>query len=1349
MPRQKSYNNIALAILTSILVIFPATFHLYAESSNPLELRLRIEQKSGSFQVRVSLPEMELDAGPYEFNPPIQKKQIDELRWYLEDYLKWPVGPPVKRAGRIEKNLHKWGKSLFDAVFTDREALGVWIQFRTPHIDRPRLLTIDSTDPEVLRLPWELMANEDAHLFALDITLRRRVHKSIQAVQEQFRVPVRVLMVISRPKDSSFIDPRASAKVLTDVAESIGKKNAEVEFLWPPTLKALNRRLRDPGKCKVHVLHFDGHGVYDMKKGLGYLLFEDEKGKKDLVDAERLGNILAMSKVPLVILDACQSAQAGKKDPFTSVAPRLIKAGVGSVVAMQYSVMVETSQRFFAAFYRALAQGSSIGQSMFEGRRTLMADSKRKTIYHPSDSSGPSGPSGPSDPSDPPGGEINCHLKDWFLPALYQQAKDSAPFAKAVLDPGRKVCKLPLFGNFPETRFKFTGRSKELWELERFLRKKRVVILHGFGGQGKTAIACEASRWLTRTGMFDRALFISFEEGGDAEWAAMQMGQVLQDEFSKLSREEQLPALKKALSQGSCLVVWDNFESLLPKGNAELPGEELRKLLNMGLALTEDNSAKLLITTRDRNLRHEGYEPSQVTAHMGIEGFRLSESLEFAGNILDELEHPRPDRPDLERLLEYLGGHPLSIQLVVPKLKDYNNNVKLVIDEFENLYPDFKSGKAKHRNESLDVSLSFSLNRLSDETKKQMTGLGVFEGRAMGFAIAIVCEIEKWNETGEKLMGELEGVGLVKKKNLLVPAGLLLLMSGKEDIPQEMFEKTVPMPFYKFHPTLAPYLRARQTSEERKALEERYRKFYYVLSLVLYKGDSRAPHETRIIAQKEMPNLRHALDITMKAGETDTAVKFAETVERFLNYFGRWRERDTMMKKMVSAAGTSASGGPLTKTEYLVQSRQGELLWQKGRAKEAEQIFRGLLARMDIGTDYDGVYDRALTLDRLGRCMKSQGRTAEAETEYSRALDVLAGMDQKDKNVRRQTGAVHTDLADILSDQGRYSEAREHYEASLKIYEALGDKRGSAVNSGQLGTLAMLQGDYDEARQRYKEALNRFKALGETQSEAILWHQLAMVAEKEAERTTGDQRTALLTEAEKAYKESLRLEESIGNNSGAGYTAGQLAILSYRARRYNDAELWHIKAKENFKKAEQQKETAMVYNNLADLLLNVHKIPQNERPPAFANRDLLSEAEQWAHQAREIRESIGDFSVEIWKTYGILANIAEALNNPKAVSHWRKKERKAYAAFPGHWAQYKKIWIPQIAAIRKAVQGDSEAKETVAGLLENFAQTDDWKNLAVVLGKVLSGERDAEKLADAYNLDVVDYLILVKVLEGV
>lgn len=89
----------------------------------------------------------------------------------------------------------------------------------------------------------------------------------------------------------------------------------------------------------------------------------------------------------------------------------------------------------------------------------------------------------------------------------------------------------------------------------------------------------------------------------------------------------------------------------------------------------------------------------------------------------------------------------------------------------------------------------------------------------------------------------------------------------------------------------------------------------------------------------------------------------------------------------------------------------------------------------------------------------------------------------------------------MLSDLGRYDEARREYEAALEIDKAVGgDERGTAVTLGQLDTLALRQGDLAEARERYRAALDAFHSLGEEQGEAGLWHQLGVVAQIEAER---------------------------------------------------------------------------------------------------------------------------------------------------------------------------------------------------------------------------------------------------------
>jgi tetratricopeptide (TPR) repeat protein len=72
-----------------------------------------------------------------------------------------------------------------------------------------------------------------------------------------------------------------------------------------------------------------------------------------------------------------------------------------------------------------------------------------------------------------------------------------------------------------------------------------------------------------------------------------------------------------------------------------------------------------------------------------------------------------------------------------------------------------------------------------------------------------------------------------------------------------------------------------------------------------------------------------------------------------------------------------------------------------------------------------------------------------------------------------------TDLADVLTDQGKYAEARAQYELGLESIKQLNDLRSQGVTLGQLGTLAMVEGDLADAVKRHSEALELFQRLGE------------------------------------------------------------------------------------------------------------------------------------------------------------------------------------------------------------------------------------------------------------------------------
>ncbi|MBI4279205.1 MAG: toll/interleukin-1 receptor domain-containing protein [Armatimonadetes bacterium] len=228
----------------------------------PLELTLTIERSDDDLVANVAFPEEGLRAGPIRFTPPIKSSGLDELRWYLEQYPRWPVGPDVGRAERLESRLKDWGVALFQVLFGTVDASRLWQQFRgeSRRLTRMPLLTLDATDPDALRLPWELLADEEGHLFALGISLRRRVQKVQAAQRVTFGLPIRILMIVARPEDSRtpFIDPRASPQAVLKAVELLGTENVVIEFLHPPTLQALDERLRDDKQPLVHVVHFDG-----------------------------------------------------------------------------------------------------------------------------------------------------------------------------------------------------------------------------------------------------------------------------------------------------------------------------------------------------------------------------------------------------------------------------------------------------------------------------------------------------------------------------------------------------------------------------------------------------------------------------------------------------------------------------------------------------------------------------------------------------------------------------------------------------------------------------------------------------------------------------------------------------------------------------------------------------------------------------------------------------------------------------------------------------------------------------------------------------------------------------------
>ncbi|MCC2867597.1 MAG: toll/interleukin-1 receptor domain-containing protein, partial [Candidatus Accumulibacter phosphatis] len=253
----------------------------------------------------------EVHSARFALEAPLGVIEADELRWYLEDYALWPSPLLAERAQRIEEQLAAWGWSLYGAalpMLPTAEVLKSWAALGGScgtgglgsagkrRLARRFSVEVDSASdagtPEeqvllareaatlLLGLPWELLHDGRGYLFqgGEPVRVRRRLPSEQPVPVAVLATPIRVLLASPRPEDDacSYIDLRASAGPLVDAMEALAGQ-VEVHLLTPPTLPALRDELDRAKRAgqPYHVLHFDGHGVYDRHAGLGALCFED------------------------------------------------------------------------------------------------------------------------------------------------------------------------------------------------------------------------------------------------------------------------------------------------------------------------------------------------------------------------------------------------------------------------------------------------------------------------------------------------------------------------------------------------------------------------------------------------------------------------------------------------------------------------------------------------------------------------------------------------------------------------------------------------------------------------------------------------------------------------------------------------------------------------------------------------------------------------------------------------------------------------------------------------------------------------------------------------------------------
>lgn len=1234
---------------------------------------------------------------------PLGRIEATELRFYLERYFLTPYGEFTKRARGIEARLPEWGQDLWETLPAPDPAapdpVKLWkdqaaksdrrFTVQAPPAFKLRRSATDEEKAahrteleaatELLALPWELLHDRHGYLFhhGIGVRVRRSLpggENPADLPESARHAPLRVLAVCARPEadGTAYIDHRVSIQPLTEALNALGDL-AEYEILSPPTFDALRDKLRaalTAGR-PFHIVHFDGHGVFDKVNGLGALVFEHPADtaklhdrRAEIISADRLGAELRQCGVGLFFLEACQSAQA-EENPEASVAGRLLQSGVPSVVAMSHSVLVETARRFTAAFYPALAEGARVGAAMLAGQRELHTHRRRGWGWEPR--------------GDQPGKmqRTPLELHDWFVPVLYQDGADPvllpvAPPAERVRRELAKDRELAT-GNLPKPPpHSFVGRSRLLLAAERLMLEagKNYVVLRGEGGEGKTTLAAELARWLVATRRASHAAFASVENlPADAVRAVLeQWGTQLVPDFAARADtvEHAVEVLAAALRTRSAVLVLDNMESILPPpadsaaaGARAADAGVLAAILEVCTRLCElAPRTRLVFTSR---------EPLPADLPFGhrdhlIEVGRLSrdEGMELVSRVLAQKEGGQVNaealraeqEEDIAVLVTTVNAHARSLVLLTPELatrglRATTEDVAAIMADLERRYPG-------ERERSLFASVELSLRRLPQEVRGVIAPLGVAQGGGCLATLCIMLEVDA--QSGLTIGSLLTRVGLCEM------VGVVKEPKRPSDI------------FLRFDPALAPALLRElreQGGEAETQARTRWAHAYGGLAGFLYQQRGQDDHLVAHLTLLELPNLLAALrawsDAMTAAAEPsavrpgpgapvlpeatpEAVIEFATQMEGLLAPLGR-REALAEAAALRTRAARLHDAQPdrgLTHAAYLAADAAIDRLLGAGRSAEAARAARALVDQCEAAPD-DAfpllAFDRAQALFTLGRVLKGSGdpraALAPLDTARERYTSLATTMPDPDhrQTAAQMASACLTEQGDCLCALGELEPAAGRYEEQIRESHQQGDRRSVATGKFQLGTVRLHQRRYGDALQAYAEARDTFEALGEPQSVAAVWHQIGRV----------HQEAGNLEDAETAYLRSLSMNMQAGNKPDEASTRNQLGNLYDRMPGHReDAVAFYLQAAEIYADpaTADPLQEGRSRSNVASTLIALGR---------------YAEARQQLQRALACKAPYGP-NAEPWKTWNILHDLETASGNPAAAAEARAKAIAAYAA---------------------------------------------------------------------------------------
>ncbi|BAL89598.1 hypothetical protein AMIS_43780 [Actinoplanes missouriensis 431] len=1093
----------------------------------------RSREPDGSFVVRVSFP----DATEYEVAvvDPAVAGDEERLAWYFEEHLRFPFLDQDWDDDAVER-LQAYGQRLFDQIFGGPAAADYRALARRG-FDGCRLQVQGSA--AFHRLHWEALFDPELPVPAV---LRLPVTRRVDLPSRGFELPperptLNILVVTARPGGRADVGFRTISRPLLDGLRTADRP-VVVDLVRPGTWQAVERQLRDATKLHgtgyYQVVHFDVHGAVagfdELQAGRAadrylfgsgkpvafegqraFLFFETPvEGKSEPVSAQQVADLLAEHRVPVAVLNACQSA----KEPASeaSLAQRLVAAGVPVTVGMAYSVTVSAARKAMPLLYTGLSRGDDPVTAMQTARRSLFDDKARQAYF-----------------------DQSLDLEDWVLPVVFAQREVRLRLSDmSVEQQTRYYEREVLVGDEPHTEYGFVGRDLDIQAIERRLlidENRTMLLVKGMAGAGKSTLLQHLGWWWQRTGLVEMVFRFSYE---DRAWTVDQMihgiAATLLDKVEQ-AKLEMLPAaaqpqrIAQLLRARRYLLILDNTESItatpaaIPHALAEPEQERLAGFL---AGLRGGKTLVLFGSREDEQWLGPRTFADNIYDLPGLDAQAASTLIEAILTRHGGTRHltEKDQRTALDELTALLGGYPLPLTVVLPALR--TSTPAQILAELQ------QGGSDADPVGLIGRAIEYSHGKLDPSTQNSLLMLAPFTA-----SIPIVA-LDSYQQylADHDAVADLSGMDLAAAVAELVRVGLAA--------PHPQLEAWV-----QILPVLPYFLRTRiqhQPDLQAAAQQAHYELYTALGQLIARMLTSNEPEQRavgRVAVRAEYANLTTALDHGLRTQQVIGPIIYA--VDEYLHQTKQQDSRRHLVDTAI-AAGRDPDREDLRRELAQLHHLAGMVAQEERRFEQAEAYYRRSL---ELVLEFGDRHGAARTYHQLGMVAQEQRRFEQAEAHYRRSLEL-----ELEFGDRHGAALTYHQLGRVAQEQRRFEQAEAHYRQALELKLEFGDRHGAALTYHQLGTVAQEQRRFEQAEAHYRQALELKLEFGDRHGAATTYHQLGWVAQEQRR----------FEQAEAHYRQALELVLEFGDRHGAAGTYHQLGMVAQDQRRFEQAEAHYRQA---------------------------------------------------------------------------------------------------------------------------------------------------------------------------------------------